>query len=212
MGGGSVKGKYLLSLLMSLIALGAVSSPAGGQEIDESRISELGWQIESTVKQAESTVRHRPQELVVSKELQANTKLLASLPNVQTWEQFVEGGGNRYIQVDYDFPNEFRDGFVYFFNQGPSVITAYIIKPGLSRYPTKKDLLSIDSELASSYVKSGQAIKFSWNLGRIDLRYTNETEVRFLERGKGCFRATCLTAPFMTHSQISYILYSKRRI
>ncbi len=132
-------------------------------------------------------------------------------PQVPTWRQFVDRGGRRYIQVDYDLPTEFRDGFVYF-NQGASVINAFILKKGLSSYTSIANDIEIDFQVAERYVKSGQAIQFSWNLGNSSLRYANDTEVRFPSRGTGCFRANCLTAPFLNNAQISRILLSKRRI
>ena len=130
-----------------------------------------------------------------------------------TWREFVEQGGGRYIQVDYDLPPEFRNGYVYF-NQGASLITAYILKEGLSSYPPVNvgGLGEIDRNLGDKYLKSGKAIVFEWNLGNSGLKYANDTQVRFTEKGTGCFRTNCLTAPFMTNEQISRILRSKRRI
>ncbi len=134
-------------------------------------------------------------------------------PQLITWKQFVENGGGRYIQVDYDLPPEFRNGYVYF-NQGASVITAYILKQGLSSYPPVKEtgLGEIDVTQGDRYVKSGRAILFFWNQGNSGLQYANDTQVRVTQKGTGCFRANCLTAPFMTDEQISRILRSKRRI
>jgi hypothetical protein len=51
---------------------------------------------------------------------------------------------------------------------------------------------------------------FLWNLGNSGLRFANDTQVRFSEKGTGCFRANYLTDPFMTDEQISRILRSKR--
>ncbi|MBE9188344.1 hypothetical protein IQ270_27855 [Microcoleus sp. LEGE 07076] len=130
-----------------------------------------------------------------------------------TWREFVEQGGGRYIQVDYDLPPEFRNGYVYF-NQGASLITAYILKQGLSSYPPVNvgGLGEIDVTNGDRYVQSGKAIVFSWNLGNSGLRFANDTQIRFTEKGTGCFRANCLTAPFMTNEQISRILRSKKLI
>lgn len=130
-----------------------------------------------------------------------------------TWREFVEQGGGRYIQVDYDLPPEFRNGYVYF-NQGASVITAYIFKQGLSSYPPQQvgGLGEIDVTNGDRYVQSGKAIVFSWNLGNSGLRFANDTQVRFTKKGTGCFRTNCLTAPFMTNEEISRILRSKRPI
>lgn len=151
----------------------------------------------------------------------ANSQATSRSPNVAqqpkpqliTWRQFVEQGGGRYIQVDYDLPNEFRNGYVYF-NQGASVITAYILKQGLSNYPPVRvgGLGEINADLSDRYVRSGQAIVFFWNLGNSGLQYANDTQVRFTQKGTGCFRTNCLTAPFMTDEQITRILRSKRRI
>lgn len=137
---------------------------------------------------------------------------MTTQPQVPTWRQFVARGGGRYIQVDYDLPTEYRDGFVYF-NQGASVINAFILKKGLSSYPSLgNDLSQIDFKVADQYIKSGKAIQFNWNLGNSGLRYINDTEVRFPSKGTGCFRTACLTAPFFSNAEISRILLSKRRI
>jgi len=152
-----------------------------------------------------------PQKSGISKEGQENTILLASLPNTRTWKQFVERGGDRRdIQVDYDLPNEFRNGFVYF-NYAISSVYAYIFKSGLSSYPlVKEGIVDIDFELADRYVRSGQAIRFYWNRGQSGMRHLNDTEVRFSEKGVGCFKTTCLSAPFMSNTQISRILRSEK--
>ncbi|WP_293356043.1 MULTISPECIES: hypothetical protein [unclassified Microcoleus] len=129
-----------------------------------------------------------------------------------TWKEFVEQGGGREIRTDYDLPEEFRNGFVYF-NYKPSAIQAYILKSGLSSYPPLDGgIESIDPALGEKYVKSGKAIKFYWNLGNSGLKYANDTQVRFSEKGTGRLGSTYLTAPFMTNEQISRILRSKRPI
>lgn len=136
-------------------------------------------------------------------------------PQLITWKQFVENGGGRYIQNDYDLPPEFRNGYVYF-NQGASVIGAYILKQGLSSYPPIKvgGQQQIDSELADKYIKSGRAIAFSWGLSvGVFQRYGQNPEVRLsAQGGSGCLGLTCLEAPFMTNEQISRILRSGRAI
>ncbi|WP_155967626.1 hypothetical protein [Kamptonema formosum] len=143
----------------------------------------------------------------------AASRNMTATPKVPTWRQFVERGGGRYIQVDFDLPDEFRNGFVYF-NQGASVINAYILKEGLSSYPAAIEggLQQIDSGLAEQYIKSGQAISLFWNLGNSGLRYINDTEVRFSNSGHGCFKTICLTAPFLSQAEISRILRSVRNI
>jgi hypothetical protein len=136
-------------------------------------------------------------------------------PQLITWRQFVEQGGGRYIQNDYDLPSEYRNGYVYF-NTGASVIGAYILKQGLSSYPPIKvgGQQQIDHELADKYLKSGRAIAFSWGLSvGVFQRYGRDTEVRFsAQGGHGCLATTCLTAPFMSNEQISRILRSGRPI
>ncbi|MEK0195550.1 hypothetical protein [Microcoleus anatoxicus] len=132
-----------------------------------------------------------------------------------TWIEFVEQGGGRYIQNDYDLPSEFRNGYVYF-NQGASVIGAYILKQGLSSYPPRKlgGQQQINPDIGEKYLKSGKAIFFSWSLSNGSFqRYGRDTEIRFYEKGgKGCLALTCLEAPFMTNEQISRILRSARPI
>ncbi|MDF0556541.1 hypothetical protein [Kamptonema sp. UHCC 0994] len=131
-----------------------------------------------------------------------------------TWREFVERGGRRFVNYDYDLPPEFRNGYVYI-NPGADNTTAYILKQGLSSYPPiKSGIGEIDYAVADRYVNSGKAIRFYWGGGAVSSRlHGKDTEVRFLEQpGTGCLRLSCLVAPFMTNQQISRILHSERAI
>jgi hypothetical protein len=131
-----------------------------------------------------------------------------------TWREFVERGGRRFVNYDYDLPPEFRNGYVYI-NPGADNTTAYILKQGLSSYPPiKSGIGEIDYAVADRYVNSGKAIRFYWGGGAVSYQtYGKDTEVRFLDRpGQGCLRLSCLVAPFMTNQQISRILRSERAI
>jgi hypothetical protein len=131
-----------------------------------------------------------------------------------TWRGFVERGGRRFVNYDYDLPPEFRNGYVYI-NAGADNTTAYILKQGLSSYPPiKSGIGEIDYAAADRYVKSGKAIRFYWGGGAVSYQhYGKDTEVRFLDQpGQGCLRLSCLIAPFMTNEQISRILRSEREI
>ena len=136
-------------------------------------------------------------------------------PQLITWKQFIEQGGRRFVQVDYDLPSEFRNGYIYI-NPGGDNTAGYILKQGLSNYPpiTVNRVSEIDSALAEKYVKSGKAVRFNWGGGAGSYQtHGKDTEVRFLRNpGWGCLRLTCLEAPFMTNEQISRILHSERRI
>ena len=59
------------------------------------------------------------------------------------------------------------------------------------------------------YVNSGQAISIYWNFSNYALRYANDTAVRYPQPGMGCFKSTCLTAPFLSNAEISRILLSE---
>jgi hypothetical protein len=170
----------------------------------------LAWlknfpKAKSTIRTSSSQPQSKkhPAETVV-------TEQVTSIPNVPTWNQFVKQGGNRYIQVDYDLPDEFRNGYIYF-TQGASVIYGYIFKSGLSNYPPKDDSRLPNFEIGDRYVNSGQAIRFFWNLGNSGLRYQNN-EVRFPEKGTVCLGSSCLRAPSMSNAQISRILRSRKSI
>ncbi len=131
-----------------------------------------------------------------------------------TWREFVERGGRRFVNYDYDLQPEFRNGYVYI-NPGADNTTAYILQQGLSSYPPiKSGIGEIDYAAADRYVNSGKAIRFYWGGGAVSYqRYGKDTEVRFLDRpGQGCLRLSCLVAPFMTDEQISRILRSEREI
>ncbi|MEG3881676.1 hypothetical protein QT972_30385 [Microcoleus sp. herbarium7] len=190
-----MKDKSLFSFVVSLtiIGLGALTKPQLAAQVNQTLVYDaipanyhaISWQ---------QNVAQQP-----------NSRLI-------TWREFVEQGGGREIRTDYDLPEEFRNGFVYF-NYKLSAIQAYIFKSGLSSYPPLNGgRESIDAALGEKYVKSGKAIKFYWNLGNSGLKYANDTQVRFSEKGTGRFGSTYLTAPFMTNEQISRILRSGRSI
>lgn len=151
-----------------------------------------------------------------------NSQLIVELsPNIAqqtnspliTWKEFVEQGGRRFVNRDYDIPSEFRNGYVYI-NSGADNTTAYILKQGLLSYPPKANRIAeIDDNLGNQYVKSGQAIRFNWggSSGYFQ-RHGRDTEVRFEAPGLGCLRLTCLEAPFMSKEQITGILHSEKQI
>lgn len=135
-------------------------------------------------------------------------------PQLPTWDQFVaslEEGD--YIGTDFDLPQEFRNGYVYYV-QGANWVGVYIFKTGLSSYPipARSELISLNADVAEPYLRSGKAIFLFWNLGNSGLQYANDTQVRFSERGVGCLRTICLTAFSLSNAQISSILRSARSI
>jgi hypothetical protein len=125
-----------------------------------------------------------------------------------TWREFVERGGRRFLDRDYDLPPEFRNGYVYI-NTGASSYRGYILKQGLSSYPpVKQGVEEIDSAVGDRYVRSGKAIRFNWGSGT----YFERNSIRTKKPGEECLNFTCLEAPFMTEEQINRILHSERRI
>ena len=194
-----MKNKSLVGLVatLTILGLGALTKPESVAIANQSLVDNTFPANPQIISGRSQTVAQQPK------------------PQLITWKQFVENGGGRYIQNDYDLPPEFRNGYVYF-NQGASVITAYILKQGLSSYPPIKvgGQQQIDSELADRYLKSGRAIALSWGLSSgVFQRYGRDTEVRFSgQSGSGCLAITCLEAPFMTNEQISRILRSGRGI
>ncbi len=154
--------------------------------------------------------------------LTTNSQLIAQLsPNIAqrtnspliTWKEFVEQGGRRFVNRDYDLPSEFKNGYLYI-NSGADNTTAYILKQGLSSYPPKATMIAeINYDLGNQYVKSGEAIRFNWGGSNgYFQRHGRDTEVRFERPGLGCLRLTCLEAPFMSKEQITRILHSERQI
>ncbi len=137
------------------------------------------------------------------------------VPQLPTWNQFIASNDapDHYFYSDFDLPQEFRNGYVYKV-QGANSSGVYIFKAGLSNYPppVSSGLNQIDFESGDSYVKAGKAIFLFLNLGNSGLRYVNDTEVRFPEPGRGCFKTTCLTAPFLSKDKIRQILLSQRPI
>lgn len=184
-----MKGVSILSLMVGLTLLGNASVLV----LAQGRLSPTNQQI-----------------------LEGRSQIIAQQPKSRliTWREFVERGGRRFVNYDYDLPPEFRNGYVYI-NPGADNTTAYILKQGLSSYPPiKSGIGEIDSAAADRYVKSGKAIRFYWGGGAVSARiYGKDTEVRFLDQpGQGCLRLSCLVAPFMTNEQISRILRSERAI
>ena len=148
--------------------------------------------------------------------MEGRTPIIAQQPKSRliTWREFVERGGRRFVNYDYDLPAEFRNGYVYI-NAGADNTRAYILKQGLASYPPiKSGIREIDYTVVDRYVNSGKAISFYWGGGAGTYQtYGKDTEVRFLEQpGTGCLRLSCLVAPFMTNEQISRILHSEIKI
>ncbi len=183
-----MKGRSILSLMVGLTLLGNASVLV----LAQGRLSPTNQQI----LEGRSPIAQQPKSRLI------------------TWREFVERGGRRFVNYDYDLPAEFRNGYVYI-NQGGDNTTAYILKQGLSSYPPiKSGIGEIDYAVADRYVNSGKGIRFYWGGGAVSYqRYGKDTEVRFLEQpGTGCLRLSCLVAPFMTNEQISRILHSEREI
>lgn len=129
-------------------------------------------------------------------------------PQSITWKQFIEQGGRRFLDRDYDLPPEFRNGYVYI-NTGASSSRGYILKQGLSSYPpVKQGVEEIDYAVGDRYVRSGKAIRFYWGSGT----YFERNSIRTKKPGEECLNFTCLEAPFMTKEQMNRILRSERRI
>ena len=142
---------------------------------------------------------------------QGRSQIIAQQPKSRliTWREFVERGGRRFVNRNYDLPSEFRNGYLYI-NTGASSHIAYILKQGLPSYPPiKSEITQIDYDLGDSYVKSGKAIRFYWGSGTY---YERTRQVRVEKPGEECLEFTCLEAPFMTKQEINRILRSEREI
>jgi hypothetical protein len=178
-----VKGFSVLSLIVSLTVLGSASV--------------------SVLAQSRSFPTNQPLSA-------GRSPTVALQPKSQliTWKQFVEQGGRRFLDRDYDLPPEFRNGYVYI-NTGASSSRGYILKQGLSSYPpVKQGVEEIDVAVGDRYVRSGKAIRFYWGSGT----YFERNSIRTKKPGEECLNFTCLAAPFMTEEKINRILPSERRI
>ena len=190
--GKMIKGRSILSLMMGLavVGFGQFSKPELAAKANPSL-------IDNSVT-ANSDVINKPQ--IVAQKSQSG---------LITWKEFIEQGGRRFLDRDYDLPSEFSNGYLYI-NSGASSYRAYILKQGLSSYPPIKSYITqIDYDFGDSYVKSGKAIKFYWGSGTY---YERTHKVRVEKPGEECLEFTCLEAPFMTKQQINRILRSERRI
>jgi hypothetical protein len=136
-----------------------------------------------------------------------------------TWQQRIDqqGGIHREITYDWDLPSEFRNGYVYT-TQGANWVSVYVLKTGLSGYPSYKEGLNqISQDEGEGYVESGKAIKIFWNPSAHD-RYGHDNDIRFpkasflIPAGTVCFQITCFTAPSMNKMQIKEILFSIHKV
>ncbi len=178
-----MKGFSVLSLMVSLAVLGSASVSV----LAQSRSFPTNQQLSAG---RSPTVAQQPKSQLI------------------TWKQFIEQGGRRFLDRDYDLPPEFRNGYVYI-NTGASSSRGYILKQGLSSYPpVKQGVEEIDYAVGDRYVRSGKAIRFYWGSGT----YFERNSVRTKKPGEECLNFTCLEAPFMTEEQINGILHSERRI
>ncbi len=117
-------------------------------------------------------------------------------PQLITWKQFIEQGGRRFLDRDYDLPPKFRNGYVYI-NTGTTSNRCYILKQGLSSYPpVKQGVQEIDSAVGDRYVRSGQAIRFYWGSGT----YFERNNIITKKPGEKCLNFTYLEAPFINTS------------
>ncbi|MEZ2231949.1 MAG: hypothetical protein ACBR11_09935 [Microcoleus sp.] len=190
-GGKMIKGRSIFSLMLSLtiVGFGAFTKPQLAAKANPSL-------IDNSVT-ANSDVINKPQ--IVAQKSQSG---------LITWREFIERGGRRFVDRDYDLPSEFRNGYLYI--NGGNYHVAYILKQGLPSYPPiKSEITQIDYDLGDSYVKSGKAIRFFWGSGTVGER---NRKVRVEKPGEECLEFTCLQAPFMTKQQINRILRSERRI
>ncbi|MCU0550415.1 MAG: hypothetical protein MUC48_13790 [Leptolyngbya sp. Prado105] len=132
---------------------------------------------------------------------------------LKTWAQVVKEGGpggrSWRVAVDFDLPTQFRNGFVYY-STGASAAGVYIVRQGLSSYPTpQKGQSELSHEDAQRYMKSGKAIFFGWNLGHSGLGAAEDPKL-YISGDTTCFRGTCLTAPYFSQPQINRVLRSRR--
>jgi hypothetical protein len=145
-----------------------------------------------------------------------------------TWEQYLRKGGFQYFVrngrhdsdfvIDYDFPREFRNGYVYPAYLGPSGTGFYLLKSSLPSYPSL-DLRSLSSagssldwRIAEEYVNAGKAISVFTHINNYRRRFESDTDLETLVPGQGCFQYTCLNAGPMSMAHIRKILLSSRRI
>jgi len=115
----------------------------------------------------------------------------------QTWEQFAQSSELDYIRKDFNLPNEFKDGFVYF-DYGSNQVKAYILKKGL--------VVDNSFEVTENHIRTGQAIVLYWNLGNSALQYAGDPTIRFPRKDTGCLENICLTASFLNEAEIAEIL------
>jgi hypothetical protein len=130
----------------------------------------------------------------------------------RTWAQFVRERDDRFLQVDYNLPDQFRNGYVYF-DAKENQITAFILRRGLRNYPQRRSgRMEMSPLVGGKYVRRGQAIFFLWNLGNRAEDLAQNSQLRHPTRGTACLRITCITAPFIEKRQLERILRSERSI
>jgi len=133
-------------------------------------------------------------------------------PSLLTWAQFVQRGGSREIQVDYDLPREFRNGPVYF-NTRNNRIDAFMLKQGLKRYPPMQhNSIQLNDEYIPRLYSRGEIIGLRWDFGAAGQKYANDPAIRHPNQTVTCWHTVCLMAPMLSPSERERILRSQHPI
>jgi hypothetical protein len=156
--------------------------------------------------------RQPPEQKPEQKPATNEQKLPTKSKSPLTWAQFVQQGGNREIQVDYDLPIAFRNGPVYL-NTEKDRLDAFILKQGLTRYPPVQDgLIQLNYEYMPSLISRGEMIGLRWELGDAGKKHAHDSSIRHPYKEVTCRRNVCLMASMMTAAERERILRSQHPI
>lgn len=131
-----------------------------------------------------------------------------------TWAQFIEQGGSQQIQVDFDLPADFRNGFIYF-NSEENRLSVIILKQSLRRYPPiQTGRIELNYAYMPLLESRGEMMILSWEVGPANPQHGNNASIHhpYPNRKVTCLSQVCLLASMLTEAERERILRSQHPI
>lgn len=131
-----------------------------------------------------------------------------------TWAQFIEQGGSQQIQVDFDLPDAFRNGRIYF-NVEENRLSVIILKQSLRRYPPiQVGRIELNYEYMPLLESRGEMMILSWEGGQARPEHWNDASIRhpYPNPKVTCLSNVCLLASMLNETERERILRSQHPI